>query len=295
MVHSNPFTLGPGVNSIPGTAIPGSGVVFYQNQVGVITRHTRSFPVGDYEYCFTLDFPGAVKDPTAQQCFDYSLVPFAPLHLIEPYDRDTICDKRPMLTWQPLIPYLAGSSYQLVLSEIKPGQNAIEALNYNLPIINQSDIQSPVLVYPTIDNPLEEGKTYAWQVTAYLDQSILNRSEIWSFKVHCTDTVKKQVIANDGYRDILDLVRGNYYVAVTALKFALTNSYSPGPFKYEIVSLNNPDKKIKHLPKVNITTGQNKVLIDLSGTDSFDDGSSYMMKCWLPDGTIKYLRFIYKD
>jgi len=142
---------------------------------------------------------------------------------------------------------------------------------------------------------LVEGKTYAWQVTAYLDQSILNRSEIWSFKVHCTDTAKKTVLNNDGYRDIQDLIRGNYYVAVTALKFALVNSYRAGPFKYEIVSLNNPDKKIRHLPKVNLTTGQNKVLIDLAGTDSFDDGNSYIMKCWMPDGTIKYLRFIYKD
>jgi len=294
-VRSRPFTLAQGVNTIPSTAIPSSGIIYYSNIVAVQTQRTHNFPVGDYEYCFTLNFNAPSSQPQAEQCYDYGLLPFAPLHLIEPYDKDTICEKRPLFTWQPLIPDVDGASYQLVLSEVKSGQNAIEALNYNLPIINQSDIVSPILPYPQIDNELQEGKTYAWQVTAYTGQTILNRSELWSFTVHCKDSVKKTIVTNDGYRDVLDLVRGNYYIAVGSLKFALMNAYKPGPFKYQIEPLNDPGKTIKHLPKINITNGQNKILIDLEDTDSFDNGKSYLMKLWLPDGTIKYLRFIYEE
>jgi hypothetical protein len=292
-VRTAPFNLGPGVNALPLAAVRTSSVEFFVNQIAVLVKQDHYFPAGDYEYCFTMNFSGG-SDAPAEQCFIYNLVPFAELHLIEPYDRDTLCDKKPMLTWQPLIPTINGTSYQVVLSEIKKDQNAIEALEYNLPIVNQSYLTSPVLIYPPIARQLEDGKTYAWQVTAYKNQTILSRSEIWQFKVQCHE--KKPVVLNeDGYRDIEDLTRGNYYLAVGTIKFALTNPYKEGNFKYQIESLNNPGKKIRGLPRVRLTTGKNKILIDLANTDAFTDGSSYLMKLWLPNGDVKNLRFIYKD
>jgi len=287
------FTLMPGVNSLPVAAVRGASFEFYNNPVAVIVRHDHDFPVGDYEYCFTINYAGG--DIPSEQCFDYNLVPLAQLHLIEPYDRDTLCNKKPLLTWQPLIPTVQGTTYQLVLAEVKNDQNAVEALNYNLPIINQSHILSPILTYPAIVPQLEDGKTYAWQVTAYKDQTILNRSEIWTFREQCNEKKKEPVLSDDGYRDIEDLVRGNYYIASGAIRFAVTNPYKEAKFKYQIETLNNPGKKIKGLPKIVLATGKNKIMIDLANTDSFIDGYSYLMTVWLPDGTMKNLRFIYKD
>jgi hypothetical protein len=289
------FNLSPGLNSIPGTSLKSSNIQFYNNPVSVITRHDHNFPAGDYEYCFTLNFSGSGADLPVEQCFSYELIPFSELHLSEPYDRDTICEKRPLLSWQPLLPGISGSAYQLVISEIKSGQNAVEALNYNLPVLNQSMISSPILPYPSIARELEEGKSYAWQVTAYKDQTILNRSEVWTFRVGCRENKKPPVMAEDGYRDIEDLARGNYYVAVGTIKFVVLNAYNEQAFKYQIENLNNPGKKIKGMPKVKLLKGKNKILIDLANTDSFTDGNSYIMKLWLPDGTAKNLRFIYKD
>jgi hypothetical protein len=294
-LQTAPFTLAPGTSRIPAPAIRGTRIQYSGNPISVIIRHDHNFPEGDYEYCFTLDFPATATDAPAEQCFQYGLVPFAQMHLIEPYDRDTICDKRPILSWQPLLPTPAGAAYQVVLSEIKPGQNAIEALNYNLPVINQSRLLSPILPYPAILNQLEEGKSYAWQVTAYQDQIILNRSEVWEFRVQCREQKKDTVLADDGYRDIGDLLKGNYYVAVELLKFAVFNPYKPGTFKYTIESLSNPGKKIKNLPRVRLETGQNKIRVDLANTDSFTDGNTYLLTVWLPDGSTKNLRFIYKD
>lgn len=292
-VRTASINLMPGVNAIPLSAIRSAAFDFYNNPIAVIVRHDHNFPVGDYEYCFTINYSGG--EMPSEQCFDYNLVPFAQLHLIEPYDRDTLCDKRPMLTWQPLIPTLQGTTYQLVLTEIKSDQNAVEALNYNMPIINQSHIISPMLTYPAITPQLEDGKTYAWQVTAYKDQTILNRSEIWTFKEQCNEKKKDPVLSDDGYRDIEDLIRGNYYVASGTIRFAVTNPYKEAKFKYQIETLNNPGKKIKGLPKITLATGKNKIMIDLANTDSFIDGYSYLMTLWLPDGTMKNLRFIYKD
>ena len=295
-VKSTAFAVNPGSNIIPAAAIRSAAVEFTPNPIGVIVRHDHNFPVGDYEYCFTLNYTDSGNNAIDEQCFQLHLVPFAELNLVEPFNKDTICDKRPLLTWQPLLPGIPGAGYQLVLSEVKKDQGAVEALNYNLPIINQSHISATVLPYPAIAKELEQGKTYAWQVTAYKDQTILNRSEIWTFKVNCRDPKKKpEIIPDDGYRDIEDLVKGNFYVAVAYLKFALTNPYQQKPLTYEISSLSSPAKKIKGLPKITLTRGKNKVMIDLFNTDSFTDGESYLLKLKLPDGSEKSLRFIYKD
>jgi hypothetical protein len=295
-VKSTAFSINPGNSIIPSSAVRNAAIQFSNNPIGVIIRHDHNFPIGDYEYCFTLNFTDAGNDAVAEQCFNLQLVPFAELNLIEPFNKDTVCDKRPGLSWQPLLPGVTGSSYQLVLSEVKKDQNAVEALNYNLPVVNQSHIVATVLPYPAIAKELEQGKTYAWQVTAYKEQTILNRSEIWTFTVQCKENKKKPlIIPDDGYRDIEDLVKGNYYVAVAYLKFALINPYQEKSLKYEITSLNNPGKKIKGLPKITLLKGKNKIRIDLFNTDSFNDGNSYLLKLKLPDGTEKSLRFIYKD
>jgi len=287
------FNLYPGVNSLPAAVIRSSALEFYNNPIAVIIKQGSNFPVGDYEYCFTMNYTGT--SAPSEDCFTYNLMPFAELHLIEPFDNDTLCDKRPTLTWQPLIPTLHGTSYQVVLSEIKTGQNAVEALNYNLPLINQAFLTSPMLTYPPIAPQLEDGKTYVWQVTAYIGQTILNRSETWEFKEECNEKKKAPPLPDDGYRDIGDLTKGNYYIAVGAIRFAIINPYKAANFKYEIESLSKQGKKIKGLPKIKMETGKNKIMIDLADTDAFLDGDSYLMKLWMPDGSTKNLRFIYKD
>jgi hypothetical protein len=296
VVRTAPFTINQGSNIIPVAAARNASVAYAPNSVAVIVKHNHDFPVGDYEYCFTLNFSDPGNAQIAEQCFEYQLVPFAQLNLMEPYDRDTICDKRPLLTWQPLLPGVPGASYQLVMAEVKADQNATEALNYNLPLINQGHINATLLPFPAINRDLDEGKTYTWQVTAYKDQVILNRSEIWTFKVQCKDQKPKlDVLKDDGYRDINNLIKGNYYIANAYLKFALINPYRETQLKYRIESLSKPGKKISGLPKIKLATGKNKVLIDLFNTDAFTDGLSYLLQLKLPDGSTKELRFIYKD
>jgi len=292
IIKTQAFNIMQGANPLPFSAARSASLQFSNNSIGRLSSANHTFPEGDYEYCYTLTYLRSDLLPV-EQCFDYTLAPFAELHLTDPYDKDKICDKRPLLTWQPLLPGIPGSAYQLVLAEIRSGQNATEALNYNLAVINQSNIISPVLPYPSIARELEKGKTYAWQVTAYKDQTILNRSEVWTFTVDCQDSVKK--VTDDGYRDIEDLSRGNYYIAAGYLKFALVNPYQGQDLKYTITSLNKPEKKIKHLPKIKIKSGLNQISIDLSQNNSFDDGSNYILSAWLPNGTVKQLRFLYSE
>ena len=285
------FTIGPGASPLPATAARTASVQVADTRLGQLTRQANLFPEGDYDYCFELTFINSDLAPQ-EQCFSYALAPFADLSLIDPYDQDSICNKRPLLSWQPLIPGVPGAFYQLVLVEMKSGQNATEAINYNLPVVNQLNITAPVLPYPPIAKELEAGKKYAWQVSAYKDQTVLNRSEVWEFSVNCRDTVKKAV-NDESYRDVEDLSRGNFYVATGHIKITLVNSYVPQNLRYEIRQADDNSKRLKRLPKVTLERGKNFIDIDISDNDSFKDGKYYIMNIALPDGTGKSLRFVY--
>ena len=143
---------------------------------------------------------------------------------------------------------------------------------------------------------MQAGKKYAWQVTSYKDQTVLNRSEVWEFTIDCKDSLPASVTPDEGYRDIEDLLKGNYYVANNGtIFFTLINSYEKQELKYEIQSLSDPAEKHKRLPKVKLERGRNKVMINLSDNNSFKDSDYYILRVHMPDGTNKSLRFIYKE
>ncbi|WP_443938766.1 DUF928 domain-containing protein [Pedobacter sp. MW01-1-1] len=289
------FRIGPGNNSIPSIAIKSSQITTGANAVGNFIRKNGTFPQGGYNYDFAIMSSSSSQEIIADQTYSYEVVPPAPFDLIEPFNRDQICEKRPLLTWQPSLPQILGMQYEVLLTEIKGSQSPVEALNYNLPIVNQKGVSSNMLFYPPISKELSSGKKYAWQVTAYKDQTVINRSEVWEFKVDCQDSISAIKDLDFGYRDIENLVKGNFYIAEGFIRFSMINSYAEQKLRYGIVCTTDPKSKIKNLPVIKLKRGQNKVNIDLRNNFSFKDGYSYIMTAYLPDGTPKMLRFIYKN
>lgn len=288
------FRLPSGNNPLSPSVAGSSAVIFSPGNLGRLTAASRTFPQGDYEYCFEFSIRGT-DTPPQEQCFSYTVEPFADMNLIDPYNKDVICDKRPVLSWQPLLPGIPGAYYQLVLAEVKKGQSPTEALNYNLPVINQRNIIAPVLTYPPVAPELVNKKKYAWQVTAYKDQTILSRSEIWDFTIDCKDSVKRPEQPDLSYRDIEDLARGNFYVATGFVRFRVINPYAKQKLIYSIRPLDDPANKLKGLPALELVTGANYTVIDLSENKRFKNGKYYIMDVTLPNGEIKSLRFLYEQ
>jgi hypothetical protein len=102
------------------------------------------------------------------------------------------------------------------------------------------------------------------------------------------------VNTDEGYRDIEDLLKGNYYLATGYVRFSLINSYSEQALKYTVVDVNTPEKRIGHLPKIKLKRGKNKVVLDLTNNSAFKSNYYYLLKIQLPNGTVKTLRFLYK-
>jgi hypothetical protein len=287
------FDLMPGMNSTPPNAAYAAAVGFGSSKLATVVSQSGFFPQGDYDYCFQL-YEGSNHNSTllAEQCFNYNLEPFSSMQLIQPYDGDKICDKRPTFSWQPLIPVVNGVMYRMLLVEVKEGQQRAEALKMNLAIINQQQIPLPMLLYPSLANELVEGKQYAWQVSAYRNELLLVESEIWDFKVDCERDSTK--LPAEAFRNLEDLTKGNFYIARGQLLFAFNNTYEAATLKYSIRCLTKPELEIKKLPTVKVSRGRNQVVIDISENSSFIDGYFYIMDVKLPDGEQKKLRFIYK-
>jgi hypothetical protein len=294
-IRSAPFQLLPGTSSLPAGLFSRAAIRFSENKIAAVCRQSGYFTEGDYEYCFELTpgDPSHQGEVIAEQCFDYYLQPFSPLILINPAEEDKICNKRPPFFWQPLLPSIPGVQYRFLLTEVKAGQAKVEALNYNTPVINQLNINMPMLFFPPLAKDLTEGKTYAWQVTAYKNDMMLVNSEIWEFTVECEDNSVK--VVPESYRDISDLAKGNFYLAKGRLMFAVENVYDHAKLDYKIRCISQPDLEVKKLPAVKLTRGSNNIMILLDENKSFVDGNYYLLEVKLPNGEEKQLRFLYKS
>lgn len=294
-IKTAPFIIHQGVNSIDRKAFSNAQFTFASNAYGKAAKQSGNLPEAEYEYCFEVEVY-ETKDLTlprfADQCFTYSVQPLTPFLLINPIDEDELCI-RPNFFWQPPMPLSRDARFKLILTECQDKQDVIEAISFNIPIINQLDIQTNTLMYPPNAPALKEGKKYAWQVWVYEQNTILKKSEIWTFTVRCSE--KSNTPGTDSYRELKETIDGNFYTTSELLRFSFTNPYSgEKQLRYTIECLSDPTIKIKKLPELPLSTGLNKLVIDLSDHKAFKENEEYLLTVFLPDGRLPKLRFLYK-
>jgi len=295
-VQTPGFYLRQGVNTIDRAAFANSRFSFWPNFYGTTLKQTGKLPEGEYEYCFeteVLETKDASILPNYQQCFSYRVQPLTPLLLIQPVDEDILCNKRPGLTWQPPMPLPTEAKFRVILAEIKEKQDPIEAINFNVPVINQAEIRVNTLNYPVNIPELKEASKYAWQVTIYINGAILKKSEIWTFTVKCKDEKKPE--NTESYRELKEVYDGKVYYAYEKLRFFFNNPYNEGMLNYRIYSLFGKQEEIKKLPALKMATGYNQFEIDLSEVKGLKGDENYLLKVWLADNKVLQLRFVYKE
>jgi hypothetical protein len=132
-----------------------------------------------------------------------------------------------------------------------------------------------------------------WQVTAYKGDVIISRSEVWTFKVGCDEQLPVDPV--DGFRNIEDLVMGNYYVAEGRILFSVDNPYTEMKLDYSFECLTDPETKFRRLPEVKLTRGRNNIIIPLEDARAFKEGYNYLLKIVMPNGASRTLRFTFKN
>lgn len=288
-IETPEINLSAGNNSLPITVYKGSRFNFATNNYAAILSQTRSFPPGNYNYCF--QFISIDKNDEYENCFDAEILPLVPITLISPADKDQICQKRPVLTWQPPLPFHPSMRFRLLLTE-KVNGSSVESLMMNTPLLLLDNISGTTINYPASRPELKEGKTYCWQVIAYQQGVVVSRSEIWEFTVQCNEPAKS--LPNDSYRELRSLEKANYYIANRVLKFSMNNAYNVEKLNYTLLDISNGMKPVKDLPNVKLINGLNKIDINLTEL-GLEAGQHYYLKVYPHNEIPVTVRFVYED
>ena len=139
-------------------------------------------PVGDYIACYRLT---AGKDIAAEECASFDVEPLSPPMLINPADSSVLDAAPSQFTWVPPAPMNLFSrlQYEVMITEIQPGQKAEEAMQQNLPFYTEPNVPINNLAYKGMASSFEKDKWYAWQVIASDGNNYAAKSEVWVFKV----------------------------------------------------------------------------------------------------------------
>lgn len=284
-------TFTPGTGNFPKSLFNASAFNFARNAYGALANQTRMFPPGEYTFCFKFDPSNKLVNDEYEACFDGSIQPLVPLALLNPGHQDTICQKRPLLTWQPPLPFHAGIRFRLLLTEKKSG-DAVENLLMSTPLLLLDNISSTSINYPTSHPELREGHTYCWQVVAYEKGMITSKSEIWEFTVQCREAVPP--MPNDSYRELKTMANGNYYIANGGIRFSFLNPYNVDKLQYAIYDIEDGGRPLKRLPDVKLARGHNKIDLELGELGLKVDGH-YLLKVFPFNDSPVEVRFVYKE
>ncbi len=172
---------------------------------------TNVIPPDDYKYEISLfdnngkPILGSDGNPIVLDGTNSISNPTSGLQLISPGaplngDPETIASRFPQFQW-----FSQASNFDIAVYKVNKAQSTASDIASQMPISSQKGISTNLFVYPNSARPLEEGVTYAWQITAHIvtsrgDQAI--PSEMYWFSVgrpnpDYSNIVRIEVLPND--------------------------------------------------------------------------------------------------
>lgn len=168
---------------------------------------TGKLPEGEYEICLSYTDKNFV---VTKGCASFEIViPDIP-DLIDPIDDTNVEEMFPRFEWTPsFVPTEMGIEYRIIVCPVEDGEN----FNYSItkvPIWDEQTIDNSI-IYPTTSPPLDNGRTYVWQIQL-LDKNSMptgeneGKSEIGSFVFDTVQTTETGVVltVNDGLEEDID-------------------------------------------------------------------------------------------
>lgn len=158
-------------------------------------------PLGTYVACFRV-VNNTVKgpQPVGDECLKIHINPLSPPLLTTPADRSVLETTYPQFSWMPPAPaeLFSNLNYDIMVTEMLPGQSAAEAVLYNTPVYTNHNLRVPFESYPSSFSALKKDQAYAWQVVARNGFNYAVQTETWSFVIKSSDSVSVPV-SGDGY------------------------------------------------------------------------------------------------
>lgn len=212
-------------------------------------------PMGTYIACYQLyeNLPGH-QLPLVEECTRINISPLSPPILNSPANNSELENSYPFFTWMPPSPFdmFSNLSYDFIITEILPGQSAIEAIQYNTPIYSRNGIINPNESYSSSYARLDTGKTYAWQVIARNGTNYTAKTEVWTFSLK--QEKKKENPIYNNYILLDDKVQGNYVVVTDSILIKFYSYHAGYDTQVKLIAADGKEMKSY---KVHVVPGDN--------------------------------------
>jgi len=263
-----------------------------------IDPNLNSFlPVGSFLVCYTFISDSLSKGPITQECNVIDVEPLTPPQLIIPEDKTKIdTTSLPQFTWLPPAPLnlFTNLQYDFYLVQMDSGQEAVDAIQTNIPILYQQDITGTSLIYPSSAPALQTGGQYAWKVVAKNNETEVSNSEVWVFslKNFSSDNTDGSGLP---YTRLQKNNESGYAICSGKLKFAYVNETTDSVWNVMIFDINSH----KSIPMPNILAtslmmrGLNLMDINLTNNPYFIDQHIYSMELHNSRNEIWRMKFEY--
>ena len=158
----------------------------------------RQFTTGVYEVCYLFTTVNT-KEPQGENCDEREIVSMTPILLNTPDQNAKVNSTSPIFIWIPPTPLpKSGINYQVKIVEILPRQSEFEALTRNPAIFKGEYFNSLTFNYPNNAIPLQNKKSYAWQVINPENRKI--DSEIWKFTIDIdSGFLEEKIVMNENF------------------------------------------------------------------------------------------------
>lgn len=250
-------------------------------------------PYGRFQYCLTA-YSELTNEEVASRCADVEITPMSPPLLLSPADRSVISVPYPLLTWLPPTPVNPGMNvvYDLKLVELAPNQTPFDAVHRNFALLDQHQVRNTTLQYPVNAMPIEEGKTYAWNIIAKTGTgSFIGETETWIFTYRVPQPGNAQP-GSDAFVKLQKELDGSYASLMDKrLYFEYTERYTDTTLNYKIFNAAGEPLPAECSTQLVQKVGENRYVLDLHGCSAIRRNQFYLLEVYNRKHEVYKLKF----
>jgi hypothetical protein len=256
-------------------------------------------PIGRFLNCYrVMEHRADGIYEIARECDVLPVEPLSPPQLTMPYNGIATDTKTPQFSWLPPSPvnYFTALRYDVDIVEVYPAQSIADAIQKNVPVLRQVQVNGASLLYPLSAKALEYDKTYAWRVTATSSGTAAAQSETWTFKVKKFERIDSNRFAGLPYVKLSKDDHSGYAVSVNSLKFEYFNETSDTAWNISFYNLSQKSRRPLdvRMDTIRLRRGQNLVNLKLDKHSGFKEKNFYLMELKNSRGEIWRLRFEFR-
>ncbi len=252
----------------------------YSGAYSLSDRNTGDLMMaGNYMICYSLmEANPKAEMLLAEECVPTEVAPLSPPQLITPADTSELETSYPSFNWIPPAPLTMFSDlkYELLVTEVKEGQHAHEAIQRNAPLYIQRYLSAPFLLYPSSYKALEAGKKYAWQVIAKSGNTYSQKTETWTF--HIKEESTARLIDGGVYTKLSRGYDAHSYICRGNMRFEYFNESGDTTAAVNIYRVQEDRRTPVDQRTVPLKQGQNFIEFNIRNNGKYSDRQVFVLE-----------------